>query len=262
MLYKWYFTTGLTLNKSAYHVVAVCVSMYKCLHVYVWMFLLHSCRWPYVSASWVPGARMLLWPCGLRSETPRRFLLKHSHLPPFSPSLPPSTTPWSTCCVSPTFVSASTGTRLCYGRGSTGGVHSQIPKSALDPARSATRTWASPRASPMGSRRATARVCTAMRMQHRVMWPLPKGLPASWLDPPTERWQLPGSLPSHRLIYSSGTTSSSCCFYEADKMGQLLKRTEIIEYGQQNNKEPAQAIKTVSQRHYSMTKTQSWKDLW
>lgn len=166
---------------------------------------------------------MLLWPCGLLSETPPRFLLMHSPLLLCLPSHPPSTTLWSTCCVSQTFVSVSTETRQCYDRGSTGEVHSQIRKNASDPPRSATRTWASPRGSQTDSRRAMGRVCTALRMQSCVTWPLPKGRPASWLDPPTERWQSAGSQPNHRLNYSSNTTSSFC---EPNKTGQVLKKTD------------------------------------
>lgn len=168
---------------------------------------------------------MLPWPCGLLSETPRRFLLKHSPSQPCLPSLPPSTTLWSTCYVSPTFASVSTETRPCCDRGSIGQVHSRSRKSASGPPHSATRTWVSPRASQMDSRRAMGRVCTARRMQQRVMWPRPKGLPASWLDPRTERWQLASSQPNHRLIYSSGTTS---VFREANETGQVLRKTERL----------------------------------
>lgn len=216
---------------------AVCKSL---SNVCVWLLLLHSCQWPYVSASWVPGVHMLSWPCGLHLETPRLFPPMHSPLPPSLPSLPPSTTLWSTCCASPTFENVSTETHLCYDRGSTGEAHSQTPKNASDPPHSAARTWASPRASQMDSKTAMGRVWTALKMLSCVMWPPPKGLPASWLAPPTERWQSASSQSNHRLMYSSGTTS---CFHEANKTGQILNKTrEITGQGGQNNKGPAQVI--------------------
>lgn len=164
---------------------------------------------------------MRLWPCGLLLETPHKFLLLPSPWPPFLPSLPLSTTLWSTCCVSPTFASVSTETRLCYDRGSTGEVHSLTRENVSDPTHSAIRMRASPRASQMDSRRATGHVCTALRMQHCVIWHRPRGLPASWLDPATERWQLASSQPNHRPISSSGATSFFC---EENKRGKVLEK--------------------------------------
>lgn len=173
---------------------------------------------------------------------PRRFLLMHSPLPPSLPSLPPSTTLWSTCCVSPTSASVSTETHLCYDRGSTGEVHIQIRKNASDPPHSATRTRASPHASQMDSRTAMGRVCTALATLGCVMWPPPKGLPVSWLDTPTERWQSASSQQNHKLISSNGTTSF---FNEANKTGRVLNKTrEITGHGQQNNRGPAQDCTT------------------
>lgn len=168
---------------------------------------------------------MLPWPCGLLLETPHRYLLLHSPLPPCLPSLPPSTTLSSTCCASPTFASVSTKTRLCYERGSTGEVRSQIRKNILDPLHSAIRTWASPRAFQMDSRRAMGVAWTALTMQHCVMGPCPNGLPASWPDPATARSQLASSHLNHRLTSSNGTISF---FHEENNTGQVPKRTERL----------------------------------
>lgn len=200
---------------------------------------------------------MLPWPCGLLSEMPHRFLLMHLPLLPSSPNLPPSTTLWSTCCASPTFVSVSTGTHLCYDRGFTGEVRIQSWKSASDPHHSA-RTTACPHVSQTDSRTATGRVCTAPRMLRFLMWPPPKGLPASWLDPPPERWQSASSQPNHRLIYSRGTISF---FHEANKTGQVLTKTSrVAGHGEQNNKGPGQVLMSESPGLYSMITLQCYKE--
>jgi len=175
-------------------------------------FLLHSCQWPCASASCVPGLHTPSWPCGLLSETPHWFLPMHSPSPPCSPKRPPSTTPWSTCCVSPISASVSTETRPCCDRGSTGEVHSRSRKHVPDRPRSATRTWASPCTSQMDSRRATG----------RVMWQHPNGRPASWMNPQTERWQLASS-DRPQADSSSRTT-----------WGEVLRKTEGI-LGLENN---------------------------
>ena len=196
---------------------------------------------------------MLLWPCGLLSETLQKFLQLPSPWPPCAPSLPPSTTPWSTCCVSPTFVSVSTETHPCYDRGSIGEAHSPTRRNVSDPTHSATRTLASPHASQMDSRRATGRVCTALRMQSCVMWRHPKGPPASWPDPPAARWQLASSQLSHGLISSSNVTSF--CHEENQERRQegFWNRPRDYCAWTINSKWPTQVIISVSPRISSMT---------
>lgn len=155
---------------------------------------------------------MQLWRCGLLLETPLGFLLMRLPSPPSWPSLPPSTTPSSTCCASPIFVNVSIKTRPRYGRGSTEGVHSLSPENALAARRSATRTWASPRASPMDSRTATARACIVLMMLSGVMWPPVKGPRASWQAPPSQRWRS-ASFQPHQLIYCSWALVTSVSAY-------------------------------------------------
>lgn len=167
---------------------------------------------------------MLSWPCGLLLGMPRKFLLLLLPLLQCLPSLLPSPTLWSTSCVSPTFASVYTETLRCYDRWSTGAVRSPSRKNDSDPHHSATRTWASPRAFQMDSRRATGRVCTALTMQLCVMWH-PKGLPASWLDPPTQRWQSANSQPNHRPSSSSGT---AWFFHKANKGRHVIKKTKRL----------------------------------
>lgn len=165
---------------------------------------------------------MLLWPCGRPSEMPRGFLQLYSLWPPFLPNLPLSTTPWSTCCVSPTSVSVSTETHLRSDRRSTGVVHTQIRENIWDPPRSVTRTWVCPHASQMGSRSSMGHVYTALTWQTIVIWPHPKGLSACWMDLLTERGQYANSHPNHRLISSSGTIGTN----SYKNVGQVLKKTE------------------------------------
>ena len=164
-----------------------------CLCVSV--LLVCSCRSQCASASWAPGPHMLLWPCGLLSEMPRESLLQPSPWPPCSPNPPPSTTLWSTCCANPTSASASTETRPRYDRGSTREAPSHVWGNVWDRTHSTIRTT---RASPTDSRRTTGRVCTALGTQRGATWHRPKEPPASWLDPPAERWQSASSQQNHR----------------------------------------------------------------
>lgn len=155
---------------------------------------------------------MQWWRCGLLLEMPHGFLLMRSPSPPSSPSPPPSTTPSSTCCASPTFANVSTKTRPRYARGSTEGVRSLAPENALEARRSATRTWASPRASRTDSRTATARACIVPRVPSWVMWPPVKGPRASWQVPPSQRWRSV-SFQLHQLIYFSGLVAPVSAYF-------------------------------------------------
>lgn len=175
--------------------------------VHVRMLLLHSCQSQCAWASWLLGARTLLWPCGLLLEMQRRSHPMHSPLPPSSPSPPPSTTQWSTCCASPTSASVFTETRPCWGSGCIGEVRIWNRRNAWESPRSAARTWVFPHAFQMDSRTAMGLVCSALRTLSRVTWPALKGLPVSWLVPATERWQSASSQHKLRLTWSSGAST-------------------------------------------------------
>lgn len=190
------------------------------------MLLLHSCPWQCASASSLLGAPTLPWPCGQLWETRRRSRQRPSPWPPSSPSPPPSTTHWSTCCASPTSASVSTETRPCWGSGSIGGAHIWNPRSAWEPPRSAARTWAFPHASQMDSRTAVGLVCSAPRPLSCVTWAAAKGLPASWLVRAAERWQSASSRHRSRPARFSGAATCGWWGKQDGTRGRLDNREQ------------------------------------